>query len=436
MSGLTKPDEPTKLVKRLFNLAGMVKRPKPAVGMTPSDVVFRENKLRLIRYRPRAAGVAYRKPVLLVPSLINRHYVLDLMPGKSFAEWLVARGHDVYVIDWGTPGKEDRYVTFDEICDGYLGRAIRQVSKRTRGEQVHVLGYCLGGTLSTIHVAAHPEHVASLVDIAAPVAFGDADGGLLERWTKNPKFDLDAILNAYGNVPWQLMQTAFEMLRPTLKLAKNVYMIDRAWDDEFLDGFFALEAWGNDNVSFPGLAFKKYIEELYQKNALIRGELTLSGERVDLARITCPLLNISFEHDNIVTVKSAAALNELVSSTDKELLKMPGGHVGAVVSKSASRGLWPKISEFWATRDGAALTTDESGALPKTTHARPLETAASPSVASMLSSGTGTVLAAPIVAPMSMPAPPIALEALEPSAMDVTPAKRRATKSRRNTNRR
>lgn len=347
--------QPNKLVKRLVNLARLAKREKPAVGQTPSDVVFAENKWKLIRYRPRPEGIRYKRPVLLAPSLINRHYVLDLMPQKSFVEWLVARGHDVYVIDWGTPGAEDRYLSFDAICHGYMGRAIRKTSERSGGEDVHVLGYCLGGTLATIYAAACPDKIASLVDIAAPIDFDD--GGLLSQWTRRKEFNVGVILDAFGNVPWQLMQATFLMLRPTLNLAKGVYMLDRAWDDEFLNGFIALETWGNDNISFPGEAFRKYIEELYQKNALLTGELSLAGERVELRNIRCPLLAVTFEHDNIVPAKGAQILMDLVSSKDKELLHLPGGHVGAVVSKSAAKGLWPKISDFWAARDGEAVAT-------------------------------------------------------------------------------
>ena len=99
----------------LFANITRLMRKKPAVGVTPADVVHRENKWRLLRYRARAAGRAFATPILLVPSLINRHYVLDLIPGKSFAEYLVAQGWDVWVIDWGTPGDEDRVVTFDDI---------------------------------------------------------------------------------------------------------------------------------------------------------------------------------------------------------------------------------------------------------------------------------------------------------------------------------
>ena len=174
------------------------------VGATPAQVVHHENKWRLLRYEPRAAGRAYRTPLLLVPSLINRHYVLDLMPGKSFVEYLVGMGHDVFVIDWGTPGDEDRHLTFDDIVDGYLGRAVRVAARLGGAARVHVLGYCLGGTLAIIHAAARPERIASLCVLAAPVKFGDE--GLLAAWTRSRRFDLDALVTALGNVPWQLLQ--------------------------------------------------------------------------------------------------------------------------------------------------------------------------------------------------------------------------------------
>jgi polyhydroxyalkanoate synthase len=147
------------------------------------------------------------------------------------------------------------------------------------------------------------------------------------------------------------MQGAFHLLRPTLGLAKTVALIDRAANDEFLDGFLALETWGNDNISFPGKCYERYIEELYRKDALAKGEFTLSGKEVKLANIDMPVLSITFEHDNIVPVESAAKLGDLISSKDKTILRLPGGHVGAVVSKSAQKRLWPMMMDFWAKRD-------------------------------------------------------------------------------------
>ncbi|MBI3205070.1 MAG: alpha/beta fold hydrolase [Myxococcales bacterium] len=333
----------------MISLASLFGRPPPAVGQTPSDVVFAENKWRLLRYRPRSEGVAHATPVLLVPSLINRHYVLDLLPGKSFVEWFVARGHDVFCIDWGTPGDEDRYLTFDDVCDRYLGRAIERTRKVAGAPKAHVLGYCLGGTLAAIHASVHPERFASLTALAAPIGFHD--GGLLSAWTRSKGFDVQAVVTATGNVPWQLMQSAFHLLRPTLTLSKAVHVADKLWDDELMNGFLALETWGSDNVSFPGACYQRYVDELYRKNALLAGTFTLSGQPARLEAITCPTLAVTFQHDNIVPPESAAVLLERISSEDKHRIHLPGGHVGAVVSKKAAQGLWPAIAKFWADRD-------------------------------------------------------------------------------------
>jgi polyhydroxyalkanoate synthase len=331
-------------MRRLWKVASLLTRKRPPVGTTPADVVHSENKWRLLRYRSQQPP-RFKTPVLLVPSLINRHYVLDLLPDKSFVEWLVARGHDVYCIDWGTPSDEDRFLSFDDVCDRYLGRALHKTGK------AHVLGYCMGGTLATIHASVHPERFASLVALAAPVRFSEA--GVLGLWTQSPAFEPRAVVDALGNVPWQLLQSSFHMLRPTMNLAKMVAIVDRAYDDEFLDGFLAVETWGNDNVGFPGECWRTWVEELYRGDALARGTFALSGRPARLEGVTCPLLVVTFEHDAIVPKASATDLYERAASRDKHALHLPGGHVGAVVSRGASKKLWPALAEFWAARDAA-----------------------------------------------------------------------------------
>ncbi len=341
------PDERTR--KRWANLVSLWKRPRPAVGVTPADVVLRENKMELMRYRARPEGAAWRTPVVMVPSMINRHYVLDLRPGASLVEYLVAQGHDVYMVRWGTPSAEDRYLTFDEVCDGYLGRAIRHAARSSDRGRAHVLGYCMGGTMAAIHAAVRPDHVASLATLAAPVRFRDE--AILSTWASLPSFDVGAMVEGLGNAPWQLLQGTFLMQRPTMSLAKLVGLVDRAWDDEWLDAFLALEAWVNDNVSLPGEAFRRYITELYKNEALVNGTFTLSGEPVKLESLRCPLLAVTFEHDVIVPWRSAAELVERAGSADKERLHLKGGHVGAVVSRKAAQGLWSTLSAWWGARD-------------------------------------------------------------------------------------
>jgi polyhydroxyalkanoate synthase len=337
---------------RVRNLLSLWSRGRAKVGLTPADVVHRDNKARLLRYRPRPEGFAAGAPVLLVPSLINRHYVLDLMPGKSFVEYLVAQGHDVYCIDWGTPGDEDRWVSFDEVVDKMIGRALRRVTAITGHPKAHVLGYCMGGTMAVIHAAVRPERVASLTAVAAPIRF--RDDGLLSAWANTPTFEPRTLVDSLGNVPWQLMQSAFQFLRPTLPLSKAVHFLDRAWDDEYLDGFFALETWGQDNVSFPGEAWATYIQELYREDRLIAGTFALAGRPVNLAAVTAPTLAVTFEHDNIVPHASAQILVDRVGAAHKENLHLPGGHVGAMVSRAASKGLWPKMSAFFREADALA----------------------------------------------------------------------------------
>ena len=335
----------------LDSLAALLRRvPKgpPPLGTTPHEVAWTENKWRLLRFG--RAGAHYDTPGLLVPSLINRWYVLDLGPGRSLIEWLVAQGHDVYCIDWGTPTAEDRFLTWDDIAGRYLGRAIRVAARAGRSGAVHVLGYCLGGTLAASHVAAQlsPE-VASLVALAAPIDFEHA--GIMAAWTRSPTFDPHALVAALGNVPWQLLQASFHLIRPTLTAQKAVTLLDRAWDDEFLEGFLATEAWGNDNVAFPGACYAQYLDELYRRNRLVTGGFSVAGRRAELANIRCPTLAITFEHDHIVPLASAAPLVDRIASRDKQLLVQAGGHVGAVVSRKAAARLWPAMSTFWAERD-------------------------------------------------------------------------------------
>ncbi len=349
-------------VRGWWNLATRLTRPAP-VAQTPSDVVHAENKWRLLRYRPRAGGPGFQTPVLLVPSLINRYYVLDLAPGRSLVEYLVGQGHDTFVLDWGTPGDEDRHLGFDDFCDHYLARAIRVACGYTLREQVHLVGYCLGGTFAAIHAAVHPENIASITAVAAPIRFHD--DGLLSRFARTRTFDPEAMVEAFGNVPWPLMQATFHMLKPTSTAAKLVSLWDRATNEDFLDVFAAVETWSNDPVSFPGRCFVEYIEGLYRADGLVNRTFRLSGQPVHLDAIRCPTLAITVENDHIVPWQSAAELMERVGAQDRERIHLRGGHVGAVVSKSGSANLWPKMSAWWAARDQMPATRSEAPSTPE-----------------------------------------------------------------------
>lgn len=314
---------------------------------TPRDTRLRDGTASL--YRFRAPGETHGLPLLLVPSMINRWYILDLRRGASVAEALVEAGLDVWLLDWGIPNDEDRYLTWDAIV-ARLGRMVRRVKRETGAPRIGVLGYCMGATLASIWTALNPGEVAAFANLAGPIDFSNA--GMLGELVDARWFDPRAI-TAPGNLPAPQMQTGFVTLRPTAQIGKWVTLADRWQDTEKREAFEALEAWASDNIPFPASAYVTYIEELYQQNRLYTDEHWVDGRRVMLSDIKCPVFTIGTDRDTICPPKAACALNEKASSAVSDTLIVPGGHVGAVVGSRASKQLYPAISE-WFRRHLAA----------------------------------------------------------------------------------
>src|SRR3954468_13523068 len=135
-------------------------------GQTPKEVVWTKNKARLYRYEP-SAEKKHPVPILMVYALINRPYVLDLLPGNSFIEYLVGKGFDVYLLDWGIPGDEDKDMDLENYILDYLPRAVKKVLRTSGVEELTLLGYCMGGTMSAIYASLFPEHVKNLILLTA-----------------------------------------------------------------------------------------------------------------------------------------------------------------------------------------------------------------------------------------------------------------------------
>jgi polyhydroxyalkanoate synthase len=255
---------------------------------------------------------------------------------------LVDAGLDVFCLDWGVPNDEDRYLEWDDVL-ARLARMVRRVKRETGAEQIGLLGYCIGGTLTAIHTALEPDSIAALVNLAGPIDF--SEGGFLAHMTNPRWFDPEAIASA-GNMSAEQMQAGFVALRPTSQIAKWVSFLDRLTDPERLEAFQALDEWASANIAFPAAAYVRYIRELYQDNALIRGDHAVNGRRVDLSQIRCPLLTVVTDRDAICPPKAAQALGTCSSSQDQQLLVIPGGHVGAVVGGRAPKELYPKLASW------------------------------------------------------------------------------------------
>ena len=316
------------------------------VGQTPSTVVYEENALELHRYEP--AKREHGTPILIVYALVNRPYILDLQPDRSVVRRLLEAGFEVYLVDWGEPSRLDASLGLADYVCRYLDNCVAAVCDRAAVDDVHLLGYCMGGSLSIMYAALFAERVRTLALMATPVVF-DETGGLLERW--GMRYDPAAVAGTYGNVPAELLAAQFAMMEPVENLlGKYVAFFENLDDEAFVELFARMERWTWDGVDVAGRAFVEFVEEVYQQDRLLAGEITLAGERVEPATIDVPLLQILGAHDHIVPPTSSRPLNDAVASTDERLIEFPAGHVGISVSGRAHAELWPDVCDWLADR--------------------------------------------------------------------------------------
>ena len=318
-----------------------------ATGQTPKEVIWTKNKAKLYHYEPTIEK-RFPIPILIIYALINRPYVMDLMPGNSLVEYLVNQGFDVYMLDWGVPGDEDQDLTFDNYVLDYLSRAVKKVLRHAHAEEFTLFGFCMGGTMSAMYAALFPgKPLRNLILLTTPVDFTPEEMGLYGLWTSEKFFNPDHMVEAFRNIPGELIDTGNRMAKPvTNYVGSYVTMWDRILQGKSMDTWLAMNKWVNDGIPFPGAAFRQWIREFYQQNKLVKGEIKLRGQRVDLSKISCSVLNIAGKKDHICTLPQAEATMNLISSDDKEFFVLDAGHVGLLTGSEAKKTLWPKVSSW------------------------------------------------------------------------------------------
>jgi polyhydroxyalkanoate synthase len=317
-------------------------------GITPRDVVWTRNKTTLYRYRPLAPR-QHATPVLLVYALINRPYILDLRPENSFVRHLLGHGYDVFILDWGRPGLEDRGRTLDELVGEHLPAATARIARAGSGRDLTLLGYCMGGTMAAMHAALRPEGVRNVIALTTPIDFSVP--GAHSLWADPRRFDPAMLVEAVGNVPAYLIDLGTKLLRPVANYVEvNLTMLERMGAGRDMTSWRAMNQWVNDPVSFPGAAFVQWIEGFYQQNLLARGLLELGGRPVRLGDVEAAVLAVAGERDHLVPPAMARPLLDLVGSADCEYAEFPAGHVGLMAGSGARGMLWPKVTDWLDAR--------------------------------------------------------------------------------------
>lgn len=324
------------------------------IATTPKREVWRQDKVVLYHYTPTAKKKTVATPVLMVYGLIGRYTMADLQEDRSLVRNLLAQGVDLYVVDWGTPSRGDRWLTLEDYIDGYLGECVDFIRAKHKIPAVSLLGICEGGVFTTCYAARNPKKVKSLALTITPIDFhaGAKDAplhhGLIGLWARSmSKADVDRLIEANGNLPGELMSFVFSMMTPVNSLTKyNLGLFDVMDDEKKLLNFLRMEKWLADRPDHPGEAAKQWLKDLYQDNLLARGEFKLGGTKVNLKQVTMPVLNVFAEEDHIIPPKSTQALKALIGTKKYTELPLPGGHVGVFVS-GKSQGILGKNIFGW-----------------------------------------------------------------------------------------
>ena len=318
-----------------------------SAGCSRKHIVWRQDKVTLHRYERIASAVSV-KPLLICFALVNRPYVLDLQPDRSFVRRLLSAGLDIYLIDWGYADNDDRTLGLHDYIEGYLGSCVRHILDEHGSDSLNLIGVCQGGTFSLCYTALHPEHIRTLTTIATAVDF-QTPADLLSKWSRG----LDSkLLARAGNAPGEMMNALYLSLMPfRLTQHKYVELLERAHDAQYLEHFLRMETWVQDCPDQAAAALSQFVKWFYQENRLARGTLRLGRRKVNLGHIVQPVLNIYATRDHIVPARASIPLQRMVGSSDYTAYATDTGHIGVFVSRRANQQVPQRIVDWLRTRN-------------------------------------------------------------------------------------
>ncbi|BBC01694.1 MULTISPECIES: PHA/PHB synthase family protein [Bradyrhizobium] len=320
----------------------------PSLGSTPKDVLYSRGTMNLYHYRPMADEV-YRVPVLIVMATTNRGYILDLVPGQSFIEFLLKRGFDVYMLDWTAPKPEEKSLRMEDYVLDFIPESVRRVQQDSGEKDVSVIGYCFGGVLSLLYGSIFNDGpMKNLICFTTPIDFREMK--LFSNFADRRYFDVDRLIDSTGNMPPELILQSFDMLRPAARVVGQIQLWDNIWNDEFVKSYRMFDRWATDTLPLAGEYFRAITKDLMWDNKLYNDTMTVGGREAKLADIKVPILHAVAEHDHIVPYDAAKHLITKIGSADKEEVMLKGGHVSLVAGANAIKRLWPKLDSWLGKR--------------------------------------------------------------------------------------
>jgi polyhydroxyalkanoate synthase len=321
------------------------------IATTPGKVVFQNDLVQLIQYAPTTDSV-HVTPLLIVPPWINKFYILDLGPQKSFIRYMVGKGFTVFVLSWINPDERLKDKTFEEYMTEGLLAATDAVKRETGVEKVNVIGYCVGGTLlgtALAYLAARGEEpFASATFFAAQVDFTKA-GDLMLFIDDTQLKALEEMMAERGFLDGSRMASVFNLLRPKDLIwpyIVNNYMLGKKPFP------FDLLFWNQDSTRMTPANHKFYLREFYHDNKLARGQMSIGGVKLDLSKVKLPIYELCAKEDHIAPAKSVFIGSRLFGGPVTYVLS-GSGHIAGVINPPGEKVKY----QYW-TNDKKAATLE------------------------------------------------------------------------------
>jgi polyhydroxyalkanoate synthase len=339
---------------------------------TENEVIFRDGIMSVKHYKPlgtptvtleggQSLYVRQRRfaiPIVMVPPLGVFAWIFDLLADRSMVRYFLAHGFEVYLIDWGKPGREDAGLSLETYTVDWFPKALQAIREHSGSEEVSLMGYCMGGLLSLLYLGvSKDEKVTNLITIASPIDTykANAFAGPLGRamaWPaslvrRKTGFQLDKLSQESFHVPGKTLSILFKMTNPLGVAASYVELIRNMADDDYVARYMTMNEWFTNMPDYPGATVQEMTRKMGIYNRFAKGKFRIGDSHVaDLSAIKCNLLAFAGDNDKIVSVAGARAILSVVSSTDKTFHIVPGGHAGVFTGSKAVHTTW-NISKDW-----------------------------------------------------------------------------------------
>jgi polyhydroxyalkanoate synthase len=298
----------------------------------------------------------HRIPVILVPPLAATSMIFDLMPHRSIVRYFLAKGFDVYLLDWGDVTADHTSLSLETYVLEWMPMAIDSVINHSDEDEVSIFSYCMGGLLSLMYLATHnDESVKNLITIASPVDMhqGGVAGKFLSTIYK-PAQIVSGVLNLslldlparYFHVPGWASSLAFKLTNPMGSVINSFEKFLNLWDREYLEESLTMSKWFDDMVDYPGKTIREMAVHMAINNKMAKGRMRIGGAMAEFNQVKCSILAFAGESDKLVSVSAAHKVLDIVSSEDKEFCVVPGGHAGVFAGNGAPNNAW-QISVDW-----------------------------------------------------------------------------------------